>query len=315
MGEGPVQISHGGSQGSNPLTSTPNLAGQSVASVERAALTARCGRSTAASASHSPAGKARSDQATRPCPDTMTTERSHHLAAPRAPQQRAILARIRLLLSRHEVDPASAQPAPRTTAKSKPTPPLAQQPAPASITRFRWMGVVEEPIMDTAGDHADPGHPSHTAAYPTATLHDLPAGHSGRGSARTLDADPGHWTPDTWTPKRPNRTLDSGRVDRHAWTLDACPTHWTPDAGRGRGHGDEAGPASAPPRPPRPAAALGGPPCSCGRHPRHLATTPARRWAPTSARLPLALPGSCSAAPPAKPRLGALLSSDQMGGA
>jgi len=53
-------------RGSNPLTSTPNLAGQSVASVERAALTACCGRATAASVSRSPARKARSDQATRP---------------------------------------------------------------------------------------------------------------------------------------------------------------------------------------------------------------------------------------------------------
>jgi hypothetical protein len=48
--ECPVQISHGGSQGFNPLTSTPISAGQSVASVERAAL-ARCwGRAGAADA-------------------------------------------------------------------------------------------------------------------------------------------------------------------------------------------------------------------------------------------------------------------------
>jgi len=53
-------------RGSNPLTSTPNLPGQSVASAERAALTARCGRTAAASASPSPAGKAHSDHATRP---------------------------------------------------------------------------------------------------------------------------------------------------------------------------------------------------------------------------------------------------------
>ena len=53
-------------RGSNPLTSTPNLAGQSVASVERAALTAGRGRATAASASRSPARKARSNQVTRP---------------------------------------------------------------------------------------------------------------------------------------------------------------------------------------------------------------------------------------------------------
>src|SRR4029453_11031261 len=44
-------------RGSNPLTSTPKPAGQSVASVEWAALTACCGRAAAATASRSPAGK------------------------------------------------------------------------------------------------------------------------------------------------------------------------------------------------------------------------------------------------------------------
>jgi hypothetical protein len=52
-------------RGSNPLTSTPNIAGQSAVRFPKAALTAGCGRSTAASASHSPAGRALSDQATR----------------------------------------------------------------------------------------------------------------------------------------------------------------------------------------------------------------------------------------------------------
>ena len=66
-------------RGSNPLTSTPNTAGQSVASVERAALTACCGRATAASVSRSPARKARSNQATRPWTFTVTTERGHRL--------------------------------------------------------------------------------------------------------------------------------------------------------------------------------------------------------------------------------------------
>src|SRR5829696_9361723 len=31
----------------------------------------------------------------------------------------------------------------------------------------------DEPVMDAAGDHADPGHPSRTAACPTAALQDL----------------------------------------------------------------------------------------------------------------------------------------------
>ena len=112
-----------------------------------------------------------------------------------------------------------------------------------------------EPGMDAAGDHADPGHPSHTAACPTAALHDLTsAGHSGRGNARTPDT--GHRTADTWTLRRPHRTLDTGRLDRHAWT--GARGHWSlaPDTGRRTLAEDtdrvtKARPASAPPGPPR----------------------------------------------------------------
>jgi hypothetical protein len=59
-----------------PSPPPPKPAGQSVVSFERAALTARCGRTAAASASPSPAGKALSDHATRPGPPMMTTEGS-----------------------------------------------------------------------------------------------------------------------------------------------------------------------------------------------------------------------------------------------
>src|SRR4029450_5102903 len=66
-------------RGSNPLTSTPNLAAQSVASVEQAALTACCGRATAASVSRSPARKARGTRRRGPGPLTVTTERGRRL--------------------------------------------------------------------------------------------------------------------------------------------------------------------------------------------------------------------------------------------
>ena len=90
-----------------------------------------------------------------------------------------------------------------------------------------------EPGMDAAGDHADPGHPSRTAACPTAALQDLTsAGHSGRGNAQTPDAHTGRRTADTWTLRRPHRTLDTGPVDRQAWTLVARTGHRTPDTGR-----------------------------------------------------------------------------------
>ena len=96
--------------------------------------------------------------------------------------------------------------------------------------------------MDAADDHAHPGHPSHTAACPTAALQDLTlAGHSARGNAQTPDAHTGRRTADTWTFRRPHRTLDIGPVDRQAWTLVARTGHRTLDTGRwrGRGQGDE----------------------------------------------------------------------------
>jgi hypothetical protein len=108
----------------------------------------------------------------------------------------------------------------------------------------------DEPVADTAGDHADPGHPSHAAACPTATLHDLSVGHSGHGNARTPDTHAGHRTPDTWTLRRPpgHWTADSGRVDRHAWTLSARTGHRT--LAEDTDTVTKAGPASAPPGPP-----------------------------------------------------------------
>jgi hypothetical protein len=125
--------------------------------------------------------------------------------------------------------------------------------------------------MDAAGDHADPGHPSRTAACPTAALQDLPsAGHSGRGNAQTPDANTGrqhrtadtgqrtpgrsdartgHWTSAPWTGKRGH------------WSLAPDTGHRTPDTGHRRLAEDvdrltKARPASGPPWPPRRATAL-----------------------------------------------------------
>jgi hypothetical protein len=64
-------------RGSNPLTSTPNTAGQSVASVERATLSARSGRgATAAQVTVQPGGlsETRGDSVLG---RTMTTQRGH----------------------------------------------------------------------------------------------------------------------------------------------------------------------------------------------------------------------------------------------
>jgi hypothetical protein len=114
----------------------------------------------------------------------------------------------------------------------------------ASFKREAPTQADHEPVMDAAGDHPDPGHPSHTAACPTAALHLTSAGHSGRGNPQTPDAHTGrrradvgqrtpgrsdartgHWTPVPWTGKRGHWSPDTG--------------HCTPDAGRGRGQADE----------------------------------------------------------------------------
>ena len=66
-----------------------------------------------------------------------------------------------------------------------------------------------------------------------AALQDLTsAGHSGRGNEQTPDAHTGRRTADTWTLRRPHRTLNSGPVDRQAWTLVARTGHRTLDTGR-----------------------------------------------------------------------------------
>jgi hypothetical protein len=94
------------------------------------------------------------------------------------------------------------------------------RPAPASIPRFRpgqtrsrswtWRATTPTPAIPAMRLPAPPP-PSTTSLR-----------------SDTADAGThGHRTPDTWTLRRPHRTVDTGRVDRHAWTLDARTGHWT----------------------------------------------------------------------------------------
>jgi hypothetical protein len=136
--------------------------------------------------------------------------------------------RARVCTVGHAIALATAQPPPTTTAKSKRHlcwPSTAR----ASFERQAPTRADHEPVVDAAGDHADPGHPSRAAACPTAALHDLTsAGHSGRGNARTpdtgqrtpgrSDARTGHWTPVAWTGMPGQARVDTGRSHR---TLDA----------------------------------------------------------------------------------------------
>ena len=166
--------------------------------------------------------------------------------------------------------PGHAQPPPTTTARSTPTPRLAQH----RLRQLRARGSDSGRPRVGHGRSGRPRRPRPSQSYsclPTAALQDLtPAGHSGRGNAQTPDAHSGRRTADTWTLRRPHRTLDTGPVDRQAWTLVARTGHWTPDADRGRGQGDEGAAGiwtSWPPR--RATARWDAQPCSCGRRLRH----------------------------------------------
>jgi hypothetical protein len=290
-----------------PSPPPPNIAGQSVASVEQAALTAGCGRSTAARASPSPAQEARSGQATRPWPHMMTTERSRHRAAhPGSPPNGAILTRMWPILVDHAVDLATAPPPPTTTAESEPTPPWPSAAYAASIP------CSDEPVADTAGEHADPAIPATRLPAHRRPPRPHPVGHSGRGNTRTPDSHSGHrtpggsdahtglWTPVVWTDTRGDWTSapDTGRRPLAA--------------GRGCGHADEgtAGVRTSWATTPS-SRALGQPTVFLWTAPAALGEHAGSAVGPSAgARLPAALPGSCSVAPPAEPRLGALLSSE-----
>jgi hypothetical protein len=151
-------------------------------------------------------------------------------------------------------------------------------------TGFFRVGQAVEPGRCPSASHDDGRGPGRRLRTDTGHGHRTPdTGHRTPDTDTDTDTDTGHRTRGRWT-----RAPDTGRADSHARTL-------TEDADRA-------------PKPPTPLghrtmslwaahAALGNhdgsavrPPCQC-------------------ARLPTALPGSCSVAPPAaNRRLGALLS-------
>src|SRR5215218_10322223 len=106
-----------------------------------------------------------------------------------------------------------------TDASAGPAPP-----APASSTRLQPRAD-HEPGMDTAGDHADPGHPSRTAACPpprspTSLRPDTAdaATHKHRTpDSRRRTADAGQRTPGRSDARTGHRTPDTGRWPR-TWT-------------------------------------------------------------------------------------------------
>jgi hypothetical protein len=169
-----------------------------------------------------------------PEPHTMTTQRSRRLAAHPARHQRAIPAPIQPIPVAHAVNPAT-------------TPTNSHDDGEVQGRRLRWPSTAyasldrqvptraaDELAVDRAGDHADAGHPSHTAVCPTAPSttsrsDTVDAGtHGHRTPTRTpdtghrtpgrSDARTGHRTAAAWTGTRaaghPHQTLDTGRWPR-----------------------------------------------------------------------------------------------------
>jgi hypothetical protein len=190
----------------------------------RATLAACCGRAAAADSSHSAAQGSSEASRPSPRPHTMTTQRGY-----RQLPRRAILACTQPL----PVDLPTANDLPRRRPSSTlrwPSTAFASFEGQAPTSGRR------PTVVDIAGDHADPGHPSRAAAGLIATPRDLiPVGHSGHPE-RT---DVGGRTLDTWTLRRPHRTPATWQAPVGHRTLAPDTGHRTPDAGHQRGHGDD----------------------------------------------------------------------------
>ena len=158
--------------------------------------------------------------------------------------QRTILACTRPILIGHAVelatDPTTSHDdgQAQTDASAGPA-----APAPASSARLPTQAD-DEQGMDAAGDHADPGHPSRTAACPRRA----PGPHFGRTQRTRQRTDTGrpHRTPDSGHLDAQTPAPDTGHRSRGQASVDTGRSHRTPntehrtpDAGRGRGQGDE----------------------------------------------------------------------------
>jgi hypothetical protein len=166
--------------------------------------------------------------------------------------QRTILACTRPLLVGHAVELATTQPPPTTTARSKPTPRLAQH----HLRQLRARGSDSGRRRAGHGPSGRPRRPRPSQPYGCLPHRRAPGPHFGRTQRtrqRTNTGRPHRTpTPDAHTGRR-HRTPDSGHLDtqtpapdtghrsrgQQAWTLVARTGHRTPDTGRGRGQADE----------------------------------------------------------------------------
>ena len=158
--------------------------------------------------------------------------------------QRTILACTRPILVGHAVELATAQPPPTTTARSKPTPRLAQH----HLRQLRARGSDSGRRRAGHGRSGRPRRPRPSQPYGCLPHRRAPGPHFGR-TQRTRQRtntgrphrtpDSGHLdaqtpAPDTGHRSRGQASVDTGRSHR---TPDTG--HRTPDAGRGRGQADE----------------------------------------------------------------------------
>jgi hypothetical protein len=202
-------------RGSNPLTSTPQSAGQSAAHVERAALSACCGRAAAATSSHSAAQRLSEASRPRPRPHTMTTQRGHRQLPPDRRSSRASslsrsatrsawptanhLPRRRPRPSRPSAGPA------RPVASFERQAPTSADDAPS----WTWRATTPTPANPAVRRPAPPPHPATSCRRTPRTPQRTDAG------GRTLDS----WTlrRRTGHRSRGHAPVDTGRLHR---TLD-----------------------------------------------------------------------------------------------
>jgi hypothetical protein len=140
---------------------------------------------------------------------------------------RTILARTRPILVGHAVELATAQPPPTTTARSKPTPRLAQH----RLRQLRTRGADSGRPRAGHGRSGRPRRPRPSQPYggcpPPRSTTSLRPDTADAATHRHRTPDSGHLAAQTPAP-------DTGHdpVDRQAWTLVARTGHRTPDTGR-----------------------------------------------------------------------------------
>jgi hypothetical protein len=189
------------------------------------------------------------------------------------PYRRTILACTRPILVGHAVELATAQPPPTTTARSKPTPRLAQH----RLRQLRARGSDSGRRRAGHGRSGRPRRPRPSQPYGCLPHRRAPGPHFGRTQRTRQRTNTGrrHRTPDSGHLDAQTPAPDTGHRSRGQASVDTGSL--APDTGHRTLAEDvdrltKARPASGPPGPPRRATARwDAQPCSCGRRLRRSA--------------------------------------------